>query len=112
MKKPKKCGFTLVEILIVVAIIGLIAAIAVPNYVESLKKSQKQACIANLRLLECAVEEVKFGGVTSVTIDMLVGDDKFIRSTPKCPVENKEYTKIDPPTCPTMPDEHSLDNIR
>jgi prepilin-type N-terminal cleavage/methylation domain-containing protein len=54
MKTTKKSGFTLVEIMIVVAIIGLLAAIAIPNFVRARTTSQMNACISNLRIIDSA----------------------------------------------------------
>ena len=52
-----KQGFTLVEIMIVVAIIGLLAAIAIPNFVKSRLTAQTNACLSNLRKIEGAKQE-------------------------------------------------------
>jgi len=52
----RRCGFTLVEIMIVVAIIGLLASIAIPNFVQTRKAASKNVCISNLQQIEGAIQ--------------------------------------------------------
>jgi prepilin-type N-terminal cleavage/methylation domain-containing protein len=57
IRASRNAGFTLVEIMIVVAIIGLLAAIAIPNFVKARTTSQQNACINNLRQYDGAVQQ-------------------------------------------------------
>lgn len=57
MNNQMKQGFTLVEIMIVVAIIGLLAAIAIPSFMKARTSSQQNACINNLRQIESGKEQ-------------------------------------------------------
>jgi prepilin-type N-terminal cleavage/methylation domain-containing protein len=56
-RKAGRAGFTLVEIMIVVAIIALLAAIAVPGFLRARKRSQASKIINDLRMLDAAMDQ-------------------------------------------------------
>jgi len=76
MVKTKEGGFTLVEIMIVVAIIALLAAIAVPNFLRARVRSQATTMVNDVRMIESAAEQYAIeNGIaagTSVDFDSLV----------------------------------------
>ena len=104
IKYSIRSAFTLVEIMIVVAIIGLLAAIAVPSFVRAREKAQQTACISNLRGLEgikgtWALENKR--GNTDVPADTdLFGPSLYMQSKPSCPA-NGTYTLNQVDTKPT-----------
>lgn len=57
MHHPRHRGFTLVEIMVVVFIVGLLLALAMPNLVQAREKSRRRACIGNLLRLEIAKQQ-------------------------------------------------------
>src|SRR5271154_2907575 len=104
MKNIRKAGFTLVEIMIVVAVPGMLAAIAIPNFVKARATSQQNACINNLRQIDAAknqwaLEKGKTNG------DMPTADDIKVylmhNRLPVCPAGGTYIIGAvgEPPTC-------------
>jgi prepilin-type N-terminal cleavage/methylation domain-containing protein len=118
----RKTGFTLVEIMIVVAIIGILASIAIPNFVQCRRTAQMNACISNLRYIDSAKQEWAFEQRKQDT-DTPTGSDlqPYLGRTaggglPSCPVDGAQSftTSYAPqsvgarPVCLIIPSTHIL----
>ena len=96
-------GFTLIEIMIVVLIIAVLLAIAIPNFMKARDTSRAKACVANLRQIDTgkvqwAMDNKKVGADAVVIGDLV---PTYIKSTPECPSGAIAYTVNAVDTDPT-----------
>lgn len=111
----KTTGFTLVEIMIVVAIIGILIAIAMPGFVKARIQSRAKACQENLSKIDAAKEQYAFDANLANNAwpppwDRLVGPTAYIKSMPRCP-SSGSYTVNSigcVPTCSIGPAENHI----
>ena len=110
----RKNAFSLVEIMIVVAIIGILSSIALVNIQNYRNKAQKYACIVNLRTIENNISlwAINNGKIGSDAVSMSDLVPAYIRSTPYCPLDvaKEGYilaTVSENPKCPRDPENHN-----
>lgn len=90
-----RAGFTLVEIMIVVGIIGLLAVIAIPSFQKARATSQRNACMNNMRVIEAAKERWAFAYMKNDGDAVRWSDiDPYLKKRPECPAGG-EYDEME-----------------
>ena len=94
MKRLQK-GFTLIELMIVIAIIAILAAILIPNFIHARAESQTSACEGNEKQIATALEEYAVdnnGTYVGGTISSTTLGTTYLGVTPKDPVNGSQYS--------------------
>jgi prepilin-type N-terminal cleavage/methylation domain-containing protein len=96
-------GFTFIEIMITVMILGIVVAIAIPHFMKSRKRAHMNTCISNLRQINSAKTQASFNTTDFCNSEILFGPSCYIRVTPACPLTKSSYSINNGDSFPTCP---------
>ena len=105
-RNKSRRAFTLIEILVVISIIAILIAIAMPNFMKARETAETKQCLDNLRTIDSAKEQWALENnaspsSTPPTLAQLVGSTSYIKTTPRCPMGGTYSVGTIPgaPTC-------------
>ncbi len=91
----RRSGFTLVEMMVVVALIGILTSIAIPNFIQARQAASRNACISNLTQLDAALQMyfIDNDPVTNPATDLTTDLEPYIMNPGNmdCPLDNSTY---------------------
>lgn len=112
----RQAGFSLVEILVVVCLVGLLAAIAIPNFLRSHRTAQTNLCISNLRAIDYAIQQWAIEQKKAFNSPVQFSDiSSYLKNTVACPAGGTTFadsylisTVGVEPTCQRFPGSHLM----
>jgi len=111
VESKNKKGFTLVETIIVVAVIGLLASVAIPSFVKAREMAEKNMCIANLKQIQNAVQiwAIDTSAASTDTATSTADLENYIKKWPTCKTVAYAIPAVDTdPVCPNSLGGHNL----
>ena len=91
MFRKKDEGFTLVELMVVVLIIGILIAIAIPVFQAARSRAERNSCFSNQRMIEGAVQTY-YASTETTPANIAAMVPNYIKETPFCPTTDVNYT--------------------
>lgn len=114
MRKRQEQGFTLVEIMVVLLIVGVLVTLALPSWMGARARAQARTCVANLRQIQQAKEAyaIVSRAPNGATVSMSDLVPTYLQEEPRCPAGGGAPYEVgaigSQPTCPTGLPDHSL----
>jgi len=118
-QRQYRCGFTLIEIMISVLLVGLLATIAIPNFIRSRTTAQKNACISNLRTIDCAIQQWAIEQKQAANAPVQFSDiSSYLKNSVICPAGGASFADSylissvgTEPSCQKSPTTHLIEQL-